>query len=133
MLIEDRAWNRREYRSARNDEFNGSAPDWIILKSDGLYLPTTFKIKSDGFSQGVKTMRLAIGNNQNWKNFNPNVINVAKSEELQSFYIDGVDETEIRRKGFQYIKIQFITNHGETEGSDPRFVVKELQLHGIKL
>ena len=121
------------YYSARNRNFNGSEADWIIFKSDGLYLPTTFKIKNHNSSQGVKTMRIAIGNNQDWKYFNPNPINVAESKELQSFNIDGVDETEIRRKGFQYIKIEFITNHGCTESDWCRFAVEQFMLYGIKL
>eukprot|EP01084_Bolivina_argentea_P261794 442558_1 len=128
MLIE----NGQCYASTRNSDTNASPTDWVIVKMDGLYLPTKLSIKHPyPNDQVVKTIRIAIGSHQDWKYFNPNPINVAKSRQLQSFNIHGVNQDMVSTKKWQYIKIELLTNHGCTGMC--QFLVQDFMLHGIKL
>ena len=126
----------KRYASIIDTRFPKTENDWIIFEYDALYLVNKIVIRSDSqyHTMGVKTMKVSIGDDHTneWYLFGPKIINVAHHPNYQSFEIDGIDYKLIKEKSLKQIKVEFMTNHGFT-GDDSRYVVMELQMHGLQL
>jgi len=124
------------YASPVNAEFAENENDWLIFNvaKDHLYFPTKFCIQNHyGDTQGVKTMKVWIGDGQNeWYMFQPSIINVASNQQMQQFDIEGVAAGMIKQKKLSHFKIEFVTNHSCTTSSSCRYVVEKFQLFGVK-
>eukprot|EP01083_Nonionella_stella_P165134 548645_1 len=125
------------YASTRNSDFQPNENDWIIFKlkqQNVLYLPTKCTVaNSDGNpDQGVKKMKVWIGDGANqWFGFK--VIDaVARSADKQQFELDRLDwnEISIKRHSLQFIKLELIENHGETSQGSCKFVLRQFELYG---
>eukprot|EP01084_Bolivina_argentea_P019657 36550_1 len=126
--------NNKYYLSPVNSNFSPGESDWIIFKFSQLYFPTKFVIKNFYNTQGVKSMKIYIGDGNNkWYSFNSNeTINVKKNNEYQSFKISGIDYKLIKHNQLKHIKIQFTQNHGCNESYRGKFCCSEFELFGLK-
>jgi len=128
LLLSDLSY----YVSADNSDFGPNENDWIIFNvySDQIYFPKKVAIKNSNGSQGVKTMKIWIGDGVNeWHLFQPSIINVAMNGNMQTFEIDGVTANVIRNKKLRHYKVEFVSNHGD---SWFKYCVYEFQLFGMK-
>eukprot|EP01083_Nonionella_stella_P256712 879529_1 len=117
------------YASTPSSGFQPNEIDWIIFKlkqQNVLYLPTkcTVANRDSNPDQGVKKMKVWIGDGVNqWFAFKV-IDDVARSANKQKFELDRLDwnEISIKRHSLQFIKLELIENHGDQAQTHCKFV-----------
>ncbi len=71
------------------------------------------------------------GDGKEWLNYK--IIRLeSNAEEYQQMLLEGVDWKSVKQMKTQYIRLELISNHGESRGAQCRFKVNEFQLYGLE-
>eukprot|EP01083_Nonionella_stella_P021231 58881_1 len=133
----DHSW----YSSALNADFaSNNEFDWIVftmgeLEDHRYYLPQRVYIQNSRYSYGVSQMSVWIGNERenDWKQFEPNDLNVSMKEDKEYFVLSGISQHLIKASKWKQIKFVLQQNHGVNLSSLPRFVFYELGVEGVSI
>eukprot|EP01083_Nonionella_stella_P090956 254227_1 len=136
LLSDDKA---KMYRSKHNREFDYGENDWIVfaLKHSGFirqYLPKAIMMMNSDGTQALREMIVSVGEKKDGKDWlKYNMIRLEdNADEYQQILLEGVDWRDVKQMKTQYIRLEFINNHGEARNTQCRFKVHEFQLYGLE-